>query len=60
MMGRHTWNSLSCISVRYRRTHLALLVYVRVVDLGTEGDLGWLEWVFSREDQVNQEGTLIR
>lgn len=42
-----------------RQAHLPFLIYVRVVDLCFECDLGWLKWVLGRENDLNPECTFI-
>lgn len=41
------------------QAHLTFLIYVRVVDLCFECDLGWLKWILSRENDLNPECTFI-
>ena len=40
------------------KTHLALLINVGVVNLGSERDLRRLERIFRREHEINDESTL--
>ena len=40
------------------QTHLALLINIGVVDLGSERDLWRLEWIFRWEHEINYERTL--
>lgn len=41
------------------QAHLALLIYVWMVDFGFEANFWWLEWVLGRERDLDPERTFV-